>query len=435
VTAIATELRAAVPRTRREGTVAVTLWALLIGAAAVWGMILLSANDRFLLGVPPLMGELDPRVGGIALAATLAMLALWSAPRLAASLPWRQLLWASFAGAAVWAVALAVVDGPSGLVRPLESRFEYLHDLPLVGSPGAFLNGFVDHIDRYTTHVRSHPPGFLLALWSLDRVGLGGSGAAAALVIAGGAAAAPAVLVALRETAGEARARAAAPFVALVPAAIWVATSADALFAGVGGWAVALSILATGEDGRRSDALALGGGVLFGASLFLSYGVVLLALVPLTVAVARRRFQPIAVAAAGTTLVLLALGSAGFWWLEGLSATRREYAESIARFRPYAYFLLANLAAFALAIGPATAAALAGRRPPGVELLVGGALAAVAVANLSGLSKGEVERIWLPFAPWVIAACAALSAERRREWLAAQLSTGLVVQAIVRTSW
>ena len=435
MTAIATELRSAEPRTRGEGTVALTLWALLIGAAAVWGMILLSANERILLGVPPLMGDFDPRVGGIAIAATLAMLALWLAPRFATTLPWRQLLWASFAAAAAWAVALAVIDGPSGLVRPLESRFEYLHDLPLVGSPSTFLDGFVDHIDRYTTHVRSHPPGFLLALWSLDRVGLGGSGAAAALVIAGGAAAGPAVLAALRETAGEARARAAAPFVALAPAAIWMATSADALFAGVAAWSAALSILATGEDGRRSDALALAGGILFGASLFLSYGVVLLALVPLTVAVVRRRFRPIAVAAAGTTLVLLALGSAGFWWLEGLSATRREYAESIARFRPYAYFLVANLAAFALAIGPATAGALARLRQPSVRLLVGGALAAVAVANLSGLSKGEVERIWLPFAPWIIAACAGLSTGLRRGWLAAQLSTGLIVQSLVRTSW
>jgi hypothetical protein len=435
VTTVAPELRAAEWRTMGEGTVGVTLWALLIGGSAVWGTILLSADSRLFLGAPPLMGRLDPRVGGVAIPATLAVLTLWSAPRLAATLPWRQLLWASFAAAAAWAVALALVDGPSGLVRPLESRFEYLHDVPLVGSPGAFLDGFVENIDRYTTHVRSHPPGFLLALWGLDRVGFGGSGAAAALVIAGGAAPTPAVLAGLRETAGEARARAAAPFVALAPAAIWIATSADALFAGVAAWSAALSILATGEKRRRSDALALAGGLLFGAALFLSYGVVLLALVPLTVAVARRRFRPIAIGAAGAALVLLALGAGGFPWSEGLSATQREYSESIARFRPYAYFLVANLAAFAVAIGPATAVALARLRQRGVWLLVGGALAAVAVANLSGLSKGEVERIWLPFAPWVLAACAALTAERRRQWLAAQLSTGLVVQALVLTSW
>jgi hypothetical protein len=435
MTAVAPELRAAEPRTMSEEAGAVTLWALLIGTAAVWGAILLSTDDRLLLGAPPLMGRLDPRVGGIALPATLAVLALWSAPRLAATLPWRQLLWASFAAAVAWAVALALVDGLPGLVRPLETRFEYLHDVPLVGSPGGFLDGFVEDIDRYTTHVRSHPPGFLLALWSLDRVGFGGSGAAAALVIVGGAAATPAVLVGLRATVGEAHARAAAPFVALAPAAIWIASSADALFAGVAAWSAALSILATGDKGSRSDALALAGGLLFGAALFLSYGVVLLALVPLTVAVARRRHRPIVIGATGTALVLLALGAAGFSWSEGLSATHREYAESIARFRPYAYFLVANVGAFAVAVGPATAVALSRLRQAGVWLLVGGALAAAAVANLSGLSKGEVERIWLPFAPWVIAACAALSAERRRRWLAAQLSTGLVVQALVRTSW
>jgi hypothetical protein len=435
VTVVASEVRAAQPRVLSRGTVAVTLWASLIGAAAVWGTILLSADDRLLLGVPPLMGRFDPRVGGVAIPATLAFLALWAAPRLAATLPWRRLLWASFLVAAAWAVALALVDGPAGVMRPLEARFEYLHDVPLVRSPGPFLDGFVDDIDRYTTHVRSHPPGFLLALWGLDRVGLGGSGAAAAVVIAGGAAAAPAVLAALRETGGEAHARAAAPFVALAPAAIWIATSADALFAGVAAWSLALLILSTGNEGSRSDALALSGGLLFGGALFLSYGVVLLALVPATVAVARRRLRPIAVAAAGTALALLAVSATGFWWPDGLSATRREYAESIARFRPYAYFLLANLAAFAVVVGPATAAALASLRNPGIWLLVSGSLAAIAVANLSGLSKGEVERIWLPFAPWVIAACAGLYAGGRRGWLAAQLSTGLIVQSLIRTSW
>ena len=37
-------------------------------------------------------------------------------------------------------------------------------------------------------------------------------------------------------------------------------------------------------------------------------------------------------------------------------------------------------------------------------LVVGAALVAVALADLSGMSKAEVERIWLPFAPFVLAA-------------------------------
>ena len=38
----------------------------------------------------------------------------------------------------------------------------------------------------------------------------------------------------------------------------------------------------------------------------------------------------------------------------------------------------------------------------GAWLLVGGALAALALADVTGLSKGEVERIWLPFMPWIV---------------------------------
>ena len=62
----------------------------------------------------------------------------------------------------------------------------------------------------------------------------------ATIEIVGGALAVPAVLVAVREVAGEARARAAWPYVAAAPLAIWMATSADALYAGIGAWAVTL---------------------------------------------------------------------------------------------------------------------------------------------------------------------------------------------------
>ena len=178
----------------------------------------------------------------------------------------------------VWAVSLALVDGVQGLTSPLEARgTDYLADVVHVGSAGAFLSTFVDRIGDYSIHVQGHPPGMLLVLSALDRVGLGGSGWAAVLCIAGGAAAVPAVLVTVRELAGADTARRAAPFVVLTPAAIWIATSADAFFMGVSAWAVAVVVLATGRDGRRSDAYALAGGLLFGGAAFLSYGLVLLA--------------------------------------------------------------------------------------------------------------------------------------------------------------
>ena len=56
------------------------------------------------------------------------------------------------------------------------------------------------------------------------------------------------------------------------------------------------------------------------------------------------------------------------------------------------------------------------------------------VAALSGLSKGEVERIWLPFAPWILVAGASLDGDRAtaRPWLALQAAACLVLQFTIR---
>ena len=102
-------------------------------------------------------------------------------------------------------------------------------------------------------------------------------------------------------------------------------------------------------------------------------------------------------------------------------------------------FLLADLAAFALAIGPAGSVAIAWLRDRRVWLLVGGAIVAIAAADLSGMSKAEVERIWLPFVPWVILATSAFAASRRersvRFWLGLQAASAVVIQLAVRSPW
>jgi hypothetical protein len=305
-----------------------------------------------------------------------------------------------------------------------------------VRAPGAFLATFTERIDGFVTHVRAHPPGLLVLLWWLDRLGLMGPGWAATLMVAGGAAAVPAVMVATRELAGEDRARAVAPYLVLTPAAIWIATSADALFAGVAAWGVALLILATGRDDRAGDLQAVGGGLLFGLGLFMTYGLLLLGVIPLAVSVARRRIRPLVIGGSAAVAVALAFAASGFWWLQGLQETTREYYEGIAARRPYAYFVFANLAAFAVAVGPAALGGLAVLRDRRLWLVVGAALAAVVVADLSGLSKGEVERIWLPFGVWVGLAAAAIATSRHpRLWLAAQALTALVVQVGVATIW
>ena len=305
-----------------------------------------------------------------------------------------------------------------------------------VGAPLDFLAGFTHHLAGYSVHVQGHPPGFLLFLSFLDHLGLANAPVVATIEIAGGALAVPAVLIGVRAVAGEATARAAWPFVAAAPLAIWIATSADALYAGVAAWAIALVILATVRHDRRGDWLAVAGGVLFGVTAFLSYGLVLLAVIPIGIAVHRRSLRPLVLATLGATLVFAAFALAGFWWFAGLAATRARYWDGVASRRPYDVFLLVNLACLAIATGPAVAVAMARLRDRRTWWLVGGALAAVGLAAVSGMSKGEVERIWLPFSIWLLPAGAALAASRHSSrWLAVQLAFTIGVQTLVHSPW
>jgi hypothetical protein len=412
---------------------ALCLWAGLIGVAHLWGRAIVESRPATRIFVPPLVARFDPSpLLGALLPLAVAALVVAYGPRLATILGWRALLAVGFAAAALWAVSLSLTDGLEGLVRPLEFPNDYRQDIDLVAGPGEFLSHFTERIDRYNQHVRAHPPGMVLLLWSMDRLGLRGAGWEAALVVLGGASVVPAVLVTLEEVSGETRARAAAPFLAMAPAAIWVASSADALFAGVGAWAVALLVLSTGRSGRAAAALAFGGGVAFGAAVLLSYGLALLAVPPLAVSIVRRRLLPLLLAGVGTLVVVVSFALAGFWWIDGLQATLGEYRASVARIRPYSYFLLGNVAAFGVAVGPATAVALASLRHRGTWILVAGGLAMVAVADLAGLSKGEVERIWLPFAPWVMAATSELSP---RIWLTLNAAFALLVELALNTTW
>jgi methylthioxylose transferase len=80
--------------------------------------------------------------------------------------------------------------------------------------------------------------------------------------------------------------------------------------------------------------------------------------------------------------------------------------------------------------------ALVGIRLAGaVRLLPLAALAAILVADASGLSKAEVERIWLPFAVWLVAGAALIPPRRRRRWLAVAAATALLVNHLLLTTW
>jgi hypothetical protein len=51
------------------------------------------------------------------------------------------------------------------------------------------------------------------------------------------------------------------------------------------------------------------------------------------------------------------------------------------------------------------------------------------------MSKAEVERIWLPFVPWLLLSTAALPPRCRRPVLLLQVATALVVQTLLDTTW
>jgi methylthioxylose transferase len=421
-------------------TQAATLAVLALAAAvALTGLLAVLTSSR--IGAPPFAGRwrlAAPSPAGAVAAAAVAgtVVALATRTTYVARVRWRWLLAGSMLGALAWAVSLALVDGPPELLGSLGGRFDYLAAVADAGSPGAFLDRFLPEHRSWPLHVQGHPPGMVLLLLGLDTVGLARTGVVAAIVLVGGAAAVPAVLVATRDVAGDVAARRLAPALVLTPSAIWW-SSADALFTGVAAWALALAVLATSRRGPASWAMGAGAGVLGAGAFMLSYGLVPLAAVPLAAGVWRRRLAPLAATAAVIAAAYLAMRAAGFDWWRGLEATRAAYGRGIAGDRPYGVFLVANLAVFATAVGPAAIAGMlrlvrAGRRAP-LLMLAGAAAAAVAAANVSGLSKGEVERIWLPFAPWTTVAAAVH--REPRPWLVASGVTAVVLALVLEARW
>ncbi len=404
--------------------------AVLLGAAVGWGRWLEGHGHPQYVGAVPFTGRWDFRFGPRSLAGlAVAVAAVALLPRAAARLRWGALLVAGWATTAAWAFALAYADGAGAIAAPLASRFEYFPDLAAVkalGVPG-FLRTFTEALPAYSTHTRGHPPGFLLLLWLLDRIGLGGRGPAAVFVVVAGASATAAVAVAVRAVAGERAARRVLPFAAVLPAAVWLATSADAVYLAVSAWGLALLAVAR----HRGAAPAAAGGALLGLAALGSYGVVPLGVV--AVALLARHTRQLAVAAATAAGLLAAVGLAtGFWWPSGVLATRREWTAGFGANRSYGYWLVANLAVLAVMAGPAVVARV---RPAGLAGLAGAALAAVLLADVTGVMRGEVERIWLPYVVWLAPAAAALPGPPHRGWLGAQVATGLAVQSVLVSKW
>jgi hypothetical protein len=399
------------------GAVRLLIAALLVAAAVIVGLIV-NGNDPNLLyaAAAPLFGNWQPHIGpGTPAAILIAFLTIAKGPELARH---RFALPIAYVTAVAFTFSLAMIDGWGRFVTRLTTEDEYLHEVPNITAIPAMLRGFAARIpdfqpDSWATHVSGHPPGALLTFVALDRIGLGGGAAASIFCILVGALAVVAIALATKNNA-------VLPFLVLFPGAVWVGASADGMFMGIA--AVGIYLL------TRWPLL---GGVVLGWCLFLSYGLILLA--PLALAAVWRQGdlpatgRRIGVAVAGALAVVAAFALAGFWWYEGYELVKLRYYQGIGDTRPYWYWVWANLACLALVIGPA---GIKGLRRDKWVIAAGIALLA---ADLSGLSKAETERIWLPFAVWLLAGTAKLDQQKR--WLTAQAVTALAVNHLVLTNW
>ncbi|MEU4246956.1 hypothetical protein AB0F15_06045 [Amycolatopsis sp. NPDC026612] len=440
---------------RRADLLAVAAAVVLVAAATAVGLYYNRPDSGVVIFVsaPPLFADWLPHVGpGSVFAVLVAVAVVLHGPVLAARLPLRRALAAGYFASLAWIFSLAMVDGWSrGFAGHLTIPQEYLHEVPGITDIPRMLREFSSRIldfqpHSWTTHVSGHPPGATLVFVWLDRIGLhGGAWAATAVVLVGSlvAVAVPATVALLGRPEA---ARAVLPFAVLTPGAVWIGVSADGLFAGVTATGLALLALSAkgfAGGGRYAVPAGLGAGVLLGFGIFLSYGLVLLGLLAVAVAVLGRQWRAAALAIVAALAVVGTFAWAGFWWLDGYHLVVERYYQGVALVRPYSYWGWADLAAVAVALGPAVVAAVrrglaSSRRPRLTEpvLLLGlAALVAILFADVSGLSKAETERIWLPFGVWLLPMTALLPRPGRRWWLAAQATTALVVNHLLLTGW
>ncbi|WP_332642738.1 hypothetical protein [Aeromicrobium sp.] len=392
---------------------------------------------------PPLHADWDPRFGLLTLPAIAIGLILWTAlPRIAERATWRVLLVTAFAGTWIWTMALAMTEGSDGLARVFERPGEYVYDAQRVDSIATMLQTFVDHIpmdspDNWHTHVAGHPPGALLFFVLLDRLGITDPFWIGVAVVTIGSTAAVAVLVTLKTLGSANLARRAMPWIVLAPTAVWMGVDGDALFTAVAAWGIAL--LAIAAVSRRALP-AIAAGLLLGLCVYLSYGLVLLGILAVAVLIIARTWKPLPWALGGSAVVAAIFTAVGFAWWEAYPVLRERYYDGIASERAYSYWVWADFAAWTFTVGLVVWAAFpraarAFREGDVLARLAGAALLTVLVASLSGMSKAEVERIWLPFTIWIVALPTLLPARWHRPALLSQVVLALCVQQLLLTRW
>jgi hypothetical protein len=419
-------------------------WAALVALGGALTGLAVALGARVGVASAPFTGHYRLKVEfGTLLAPAVAAAVLVAVRRgLHERLPWRWVLAAAFGAAFSWAVALALVDGGNGLARPLDLPRSYLTDVPRVGDdPVRFLANYVASAPSLTVDSRQHPPGGVLLLWALTRAGITSVEALGLLVTALGCLSVPLVAVAVRSLCHEPAARRLLPVLVLAPYAVWLAVSMDAVVLTICAGAIACGVI--GSERGRPPWWAVGAGVLLGIGALFSYSAAWLGASLIVVYFVRRRPLLNVLSGVGALVPLTAARLAGFTWPDGLTAAQVDFSERIGPDRSWLLWAFLDLLLVLIACGPAVvAAARKVRRTAGWPFLVGAALA-VGFAIGSGLSRGEVERSFLPFFPWLLVPAVAPEPDQDRSdpaptpvlLAAAGAAVAVVLEAVLRTAW
>jgi methylthioxylose transferase len=379
---------------------------------------------------------------GLVLPLLIGIVTLWVLPNRTKNVSFGKVSVLTGVLTGAFSVTLAGADGWARIMDPVVHNSEYWFNLDTLPGMAETIRSWSveDFLLSYSVHLRGHPPGFILVLQLLEKVATVQPWMVATLIWLSIGAVAPAVMASVERLADEQTARAVAPFLVLSPYAVWMATSADAFYACLLMWGTAFIAFAmTSATWQRRVLHASVSGLLLSFALFSTYGAAMFLGVPaLVVLFAKntsigRRIQVTAAAGAVALAVVFGFKVAGFWWFDGLNRTRQYYHWGTAQFRPWEYFIVGNIGALIISVGPAVVSGLSRLGRTRVWILVMGAAIAIVASDVSTYTKGETERIWLIFMPMLLPATASLP--RPRLWLAGQLALGLLLQAWLVTKW
>ncbi|MEV0135083.1 hypothetical protein AB0H83_42355 [Dactylosporangium sp. NPDC050688] len=387
-------------------------WAVLGLLGLALAALAVQLDARLGTASAPFLGRYKIRVGpGSVLAPLVAAALLWFASHGALQRrSWREIQLFGYTAGLTWAIALALVDGWSGLTKALGSPEEYLGDVRRVGDdPLGYLRHFTADASAHSVASRGHPPGPVVFLWLADRIGVDNHVVLGFLITALSALTIPLVLSAVRDSVGEAAARRYLPVLVLAPYAIWVAVSLDGLVATLGAAAIVAGLRAsrTRVRGWAASGWALTAGLLTGVAALFSYSAPWLGLSIVCVYFARRRAFLNVVTGLGALVPVLGAQLLGFGWADGLVAAETDYASRIAPYRSVLWWSAISVVVLLLATGPAIVASARKLRNTAAWPFLVGAGTAVMFSIAAGLARGGVEHAWLPFFPWLTVAVVA----------------------------